>query len=402
MKDVSLMSALMLLGLFSFGQDDDVKGGRYKHMQYYFEKGQDALDGDRYHEAVESFDRCLKYDAYLLEPYFLRAMAKENLGDKDGALTDYNIILHMAPEHVEALFGRGLLYYHMEKYKYAEDDFEQLIKAPVKETAAVFFKFSNYESGVIGVMTMEAKEAEAYNYLGLIRSKLSKYELAIEDFSRAISLYPGDPNFFINRGLAYEGAGYGILAKEDFEKALFIDGTNSLATYNLLRLSDRSGAIGLHDNLIEANPLVAEPYAQRGLAKFSSGDYRGALKDYNEALSIDNSNHEMFVNRGLIREKLRDLSGAVVDYSEAATIKPDYAKAYLNRGNVLVKLRKYHEAITDYDLALLFGGNNPSVLYNRGVAHYNLQNYGAACEDVTNALELGLVSAGKAAKIMCD
>ena len=371
-------------------------------MQFYYEKGQDALDSNHYQDAIEYFDKCLQYDPYALEPYFLRAMAKENIGDKDGALTDYNIILHMIPEHVEALFSRGLLYYHMGKYEYSESDFERLIVTPVNETAAVFFKFSNYESGVIGVMTMEAKEAEAYNYLGLIRSKLGKHQQAIGDFNKAISLYPGDPNFYINRGLAFEGDRQLEPAKKDYTKALVIDDTNILAKYNLLRLSDDKESIALYDDMIGGDHLIAEPIAQRGFAKYNIGDYQGALKDYDLALSIDDSYYEFYLNRGMIKEKLRNLAGAVSDYSEAIRLRPDFAKAHFNRGNVLVKQHKYERAISDYSKAILFDKNNPLTFYNRGVANYNLMDYEAACDDVTHALELGLISAGKSVEAMCN
>ncbi|MDA0196168.1 MAG: tetratricopeptide repeat protein [Bacteroidetes bacterium] len=386
-----------------FGQQVyEVRGGRLKHIQFYYEKGLDALDSNRYQDAIEYFDKCLKYDPYALEPYFLRAMAKENIGDKDGALTDYNIILHMIPEHVEALFGRGLLYYHMERYEFAETDFEHLVVTPVNETAAVFFKFSNYESGVIGVMSMEAKEAEAYNYLGLIRSKLGKHQKAIEDFNKAISLYPGDPNFHINRGLAFERNDQLEQAKSDYRRALEIDDTNILAKYNSLRLSDDKESIALYDDLIDGNNLIAEPIAQRGLAKFNIGDYQGALKYYNMALAIDDSNYEFYLNRGMIKEKLRNLIGAINDYTNAIRLKPDFAKAHLNRGNVYVKQRKYKEAISDYSQAIIFDRNNSLTFYNRGVAKYNLKDYSAACDDVTHALEMGLISAGKAVDAMCN
>ncbi|MEQ9427067.1 MAG: tetratricopeptide repeat protein [Cyclobacteriaceae bacterium] len=382
-------------------QSNEIKGGRYQHREFYFDKGKDALEAENFENAIEHFTQALKYDAYHADSYFLRAMAKENLGDKDGALTDYNIILHMSPEFVEALFGRGLLYYSMGKYGFAERDFVLLLQTPVTETSSIFFKFSNYESGTIGVLTMEAKEAEVHNYLGLIRTKLRKYETALKDFNKAITLNATDPNFYVNRGLVREEKREVELAKLDYQKALDIDPGNNLATYNLLRLSDGGESESVYSDLIEENPEFAEPYAQRGLSRYNSGDYRGALEDYNKAISINNQDHELFLNRGMIKEKLRDLAGAFKDYTSSVDLKPDYGKGFLNRGNVSVKRRDYAKAIEDYDMAISINPVNASTFYNRGVAKYSLQDAESACNDVTRALELGMESAQKAAETMC-
>jgi Flp pilus assembly protein TadD len=45
------------------------------------------------------------------------------------------------------------------------------------------------------------------------------YEKAIEDFSKAIELYPHNPEFYRSRGIAYELMGLYDKAQEDFKKA---------------------------------------------------------------------------------------------------------------------------------------------------------------------------------------
>ena len=398
-----VLITISLLAMISFdllAQEEDVKGGRYRHRYHYFELGREALETEKYDEAIEHFGEALKYDPYHTESYFLRAMANENIGDTNAALTDYNVIIYMSPDHVEALFSRGLLYYHMGKYDFAEKDFINLLNAPKGETNAIFFKFSNYESGATGVLTMEARDAEVYNYLGLARTRLKNYNKAIIDFRLAIKLNPTDPNFFINRGLALEEMGKVEKAKEDFNRALQIDPGNTLANYNLLRLSDDIESIDLYTDLINEDPEFAEPYAQRGLALYNSGKYRRALQDYDKAITLNDKDHENFLNRGLIKDKLRDLHGAFRDFSAAINLKSDYAKAYLNRGNVLTKQRKFKEAIEDYNRSILLDPVNPTSFYNRGVAKYNLGHLDA-CDDVTRAYELGMESAKKAVNTMC-
>ncbi len=388
-------------GIIKINAQDDVRGGRVSHRNHYFDMGRDALEESRYEEAISHFNTSLSFDTYYTESYYLRGMAKKNIGDDDGALTDYNIILHMIPDHVEALFGRGLLYFHMGKLEYAEDDFKKLLAAPMRETNAIFFRIANFESGVSGVMTMEGKEAEVHNYLGLVMSRLTKLDSALDHYNTAIALSGTDPNFYVNRGLLHEESGDLDKAKIDYESALDLDPGNNLATYNLLRLSDDSQSIDLYTNLIDAHPEFDEPYAQRGLAKYNVGDFSGALNDYNKAIEINNKDPENFLNRGIVKEKCRDFGGAYNDYNIAIQLNPQYAKAYLNRGNILTKERHFTRAITDYDMAIAIDSTSAMTFYNRGVARYSAKDRDGACNDVKWALNLGMPTAAKAVNKMC-
>lgn len=380
---------------------DTVEGGKIKRRNHHFEKGKDAFDREEYSGAISSFSKSLEYDPYFIECYFLRAMAHELDGNYPDALTDYNIVLHIAPEHTEALFGRGMLYYNDGKYDFAENDFLTLLTTPVQETNAIFFKVSNYESGVSGVMTMEKKDAEILNYLGLTRTRLKKYNEALENFNQALTYNSSDPNYYVNRALLYEEQNQIELAKQDLNQALVVDPKNDLATYNLLRLSEGQESIALYSELIDKDPDFAEPYAERGLAKFNSGDYRGALQDYNKAIEIDTGNEDVYLNRGIIREKLLDLNGALGDYTRAINLDPQYGKAYFNRANVYNKKNAFDQALQDYEQALLLGYVTSGVYYNRGIAHYNSGYTRKGCEDVTKAYEMGMTSALRAVKRMC-
>jgi Flp pilus assembly protein TadD len=48
-------------------------------------------------------------------------------------------------------------------------------------------------------------------------------KLLKEDFSKAIKLHPYDPEFYRNRGIAYELMGLYDKAQEDFKKAMELE-----------------------------------------------------------------------------------------------------------------------------------------------------------------------------------
>jgi tetratricopeptide (TPR) repeat protein len=71
--------------------------------------------------------------------------------------------------------------------------------------------------------------------------------------------------------------------------------------------------------LIVQNPtLTADDYLNSASEKNKNGDYRGALIDYNRAISLDPNAANAYNNRGLLKdEKLNDPQGALIDYDQA-------------------------------------------------------------------------------------
>jgi tetratricopeptide (TPR) repeat protein len=79
----------------------------------------------------------------------------------------------------------------------------------------------------------------------------------------------------------------------------------------------------------------ADDYFALGVQKYKKGDDRGALADFNRAISIDPNYDDAYSNRGVLKiEKRNDTPGALADYNRAIQINPNYADAYINRGNL--------------------------------------------------------------------
>ena len=59
---------------------------------------------------------------------------------------------------------------------------------------------------------------------------------------------------------------------------------------------------------------TATALANRGLLYMSNNDMQSALKDLNDAISLDSSNASLYVYRGLVNAQLKDLAGSGADY----------------------------------------------------------------------------------------
>jgi protein O-mannosyl-transferase len=98
----------------------------------------------------------------------------------------------------------------------------------------------------------------AYHIRGVAYGKLGEYQLAIDDFSKAIGLRPGYPTAYYNRGVAYGKLGNYQLAIEDFSKN------------------------------IDLKPDNAESYSSRGLAYYLLGNNKYACQDAQKSCELGN------------------------------------------------------------------------------------------------------------------
>ena len=103
--------------------------------------------------------------------------------------------------------------------------------------------------------------------------------------------------------------------------------------------------------VFQLSQLTAEAYYKRGIAKYESGDKRGAIDDYNRAIALNPKFAKAYHNRGWAKYKLGDRQGTLADYNRAIALEPKYALAYYNRGRVKYDLGDKKGAITDLSKA---------------------------------------------------
>ncbi len=123
---------------------------------------------------------------------------------------------------------------------------------------------------------------------------------------------------------------------------------------------------------VEANvALVRKAYAT-----FQSGDAKGAIGEYSDAIASDLLEPEMLVNallnRALAQQQLQDHAAAVADYDAAIRLNvmaPALrSTALYNRGIAQQKLGNTTKAIEDFTASLLINPQFPQAFYSRANA----------------------------------
>jgi len=92
-----------------------------------------------------------------------------------------------------------------------------------------------------------------------------------------------------------------------------------------------------------SSQLTAKAFYDSGNSKYELKDYKGAIADYDQSITLKPDYAEAYNNRGMSKFSLVYnlliseyetvyYQGSIADYNQAIALKPDYAEAYYNRG----------------------------------------------------------------------
>lgn len=118
----------------------------------------------------------------------------------------------------------------------------------------------------------------------------------------------------------------------------------------------------------------SQKYLMNGIHKAMSGDYPGAIEDYDLALELTPANAEAYYNRGVAYFSIGHADHALSDFDRAIAITPSMAEAYGNRGTIHLQIGEYQSALSDFQTAAdLFQeqGDHISASYMQGLIHQN-------------------------------
>ncbi len=293
---------------------------------------------------------------------------------------------------------------------------------------------------MVGVAAAHAADSclsEIYYSRGLALDKTGRHDRAIEEYSLAISVDPGDAAAYYRRGLDYGRKGHFDRETEDYSKATALVPDVERSARGTEKWGD--GEIEAFTKTIADNPTDAWAYYSRGIAlrlkgraEEAAGDFRKALAldpghiwaiyhlgaalrtlgrldeavgEYDRALSIDAALAWAVYNRGLILSRQGRYAAAIVDfrrtleldpnYTRSVELTPNYAWAYYDRGYAYLKQKQYKTAIADFTKAAVVAPGFPPTYYWRAMAYSGVGKKEKAREDMRRAARLGSGAAGK-------
>lgn len=148
---------------------------------------------------------------------------------------------------------------------------------------------------------------------------------------------------------------------------------------------------------ISADAKMVDAYILRGEAFMQNGDYRNALQDFDAAIKLDMTSSVAYYDRALLNTRLEDFGAAMNDINNAiaayATKSNDILQLrdmYAKRGQLNLWQKNWEGAIADYTNSLSHpaGTVNPSVYAERAEAYTAIGEYTNAITDYTSAIRV--------------
>ena len=199
---------------------------------------------------------------------------------------------------------------------------------------------------------------------GVAYARRQSLKDAIEDFNRAIQLYPEYAAVYNNRGNVLLGIGAVREAMKDFDRAL------ALAPGYAAAFSNRAG----------------------GYMKLGQTDL--AIADYTKAIALIPANPAALTGRGRAHLAAWRPQAAIRDFTRAVALDARFSAAYRSRAETRLAMERYEEAIEDFSRAIAFEARNADLYVLRGSAYLQAGNAASAVKDFATGIELNPRSGG--------
>jgi tetratricopeptide (TPR) repeat protein len=206
-----------------------------------------------------------------------RALRAREQGEFDKAERFYTAVLHIHPDHFDALHGLGLVNYRRGRL----DAALALIQAALQA---------------------DLDRADGFSSLGLVFHALKQFERALKSYDEGLRLAPGDIELLNRRGVA------------------------------LLELGRPREALDNLERVLAADPDHLEALGNRGNALIKLNRPAEALSSYDKALTIAPDNAQLLTNRAAALRRLDRPHEAMMSARRALVSRPDFAQAKFVEG----------------------------------------------------------------------
>uniref|UniRef100_A0A7M4E7S9 Tetratricopeptide repeat domain 6 n=1 Tax=Crocodylus porosus TaxID=8502 RepID=A0A7M4E7S9_CROPO len=341
-----------------------------KSVRAYLYRGTLKYHNKTYKNSIEDLTKAIDLDKTCILAYFNRAICYHHIKDFRKALKDYGILLlsESSKEIVlKVLVNRGLLYMELEDYSNA---LERSL-------------FS--QAGLLSLTDFQ---------ICVCFVRLQQFEEAVKSFTQVLKIDPFFVDAYVGRGNSYMEYGHEaghIQAQKDFLKALHLNpkciNARICLGYNLQVLGKFQKAWNQFTVVIDIDPKSHAAYDGRALVCLQMGDAFAAFQDTNAALKLTTT-AQLLTNRGVINQFMGDLTCAMKDYQQAISINPDYVLAYFNAANIYFHNRQLSQAYCYYSKALQLDPRNEAAVLNRAITNTLLKNTDEAKEDFEKAVSL--------------
>lgn len=280
-----------------------------------------------YEDAIAVYSRAIEY--FKEEPYFYasRCLVYRLTGEDEGAFYDYQIAKRLDFNYHSVLEWQEnqaeVSYFEAENLviQELESTSKELSTDELNSLGLEYVHCYNYLKAIelytSAINKNTTGDSNLFVFRGSLYLKLTCFELALNDFNRAIELDENQTAAYVFRAKVFESYRYSEKALKDYAKAEENDSNSSIVYEERASLFERLGclpeALSDFDRLVELNPDDFYVYSLRADLKEKLADMHGALNDYSTAIELNPYYSDLYSYRAAIKEKLGDSVGAKLD-----------------------------------------------------------------------------------------
>ena len=227
-------------------------------------RGKARYQLSEFYSSIADLTNYLEVEPKSADAYFYRAMSKNALKSYEDAITDFTMALKYDKKNTDYLQFRARAYLALGEYQKASNDYKKIVSI----------------KGDSATTDDHVKIAALETYIGNMEEALIYFDSIVQKDNL-------NSNVFYERAKVYEKMGRFYDAINDYTRSLALD------------------------------PDKVEIYGERGVILVTTKSYRKGILDLNEAIKFEPNNSKYYFYRAVAKESSGDHEGAVKDYAAA-------------------------------------------------------------------------------------
>ncbi len=232
------------------------------------------------------------------------------------------------------------------------------------------------------------------------------YEKAAESFDKAITANPNRAQYYVDYGLALVALGKYEDAIAEFDHA-YMDKDMSIIRENNKRalrgkgiayyhMQDYKKAVKEFKNALKIDELPelnVDILYYMGSSYRSIGSYQKAIDAYTEILAGNKNNAQAYAQRAYCYQCLAMYQEGLADYDSAISLEPNNFDYYFGKYNLLIGQGDLNSAKQALQKASDIKAGTEEDKYNLAKLHYYQENYDTALSELESSSQAGIYEA---------
>jgi tetratricopeptide (TPR) repeat protein len=256
-----------VLYLFVFSQFSSLFSQDQNHVDSLIAVSNKQIIQNQYFNAINNISRCLQYEPENINFLLKRAYANLQVKKHDAAMDDIYMILIINNNNADAHFIKGNINKSKQNYELAIQDFNKVLEIKpnyleaINQIVDIYLLQNKYQKAydiIENAIHKNLTYGDFYFYKAKVLQALDNYEDAVSSFENA------------------------LLFKEEMDSGLYYlnTGNTKLQLYKLMDAKDD------YNKAIHYNPHEAKAYYARGIVWYELGNFDQAMNDFNRSINL--------------------------------------------------------------------------------------------------------------------